>query len=65
LFDRAVAEGVLYVPGNYCYPAEGCPRPDNRLRLSFGCQSCDGLRRGVEALARAIRQAAGEESRGL
>ena len=51
LFDRAVAEGVLYVPGKYCYPAEGCPRPDNRLRLSFGCQSCEGLRRGVEALA--------------
>ena len=58
LFDRAVAEGVLYVPGKYCYPAEGCPRPDNRLRLSFGCQSCEGLRRGVEALARAIRGAA-------
>ncbi len=61
LFDRAVAEGVLYVPGQYCYPAEGCPRPDNRLRLSFGCQPSDGLRRGVEALARAIRQATGTE----
>jgi 2-aminoadipate transaminase len=57
LFDRAVAEGMLYVPGKYCYPAEGQPRPDNRLRLSFGCQSRDGLRRGVEALGRAIRQA--------
>jgi 2-aminoadipate transaminase len=57
LFDRAVAEGMLYVPGKYCYPAEGCGQPDNRLRLSFGCQSSDGLRRGVEALARAIRQA--------
>ena len=32
LFDRAVAEGVLYVPGKYCYPDEGRPRPNNRLR---------------------------------
>jgi 2-aminoadipate transaminase len=56
LFDRAVAEGVLYVPGKYCYAAEGQPQCDNTLRLSFGCQSADGLRRGVEALARAIRQ---------
>jgi 2-aminoadipate transaminase len=56
LFERAVAEGVLYVPGKYCYPTEGRDRPDNRLRLSFGCQSCEGLRHGVEALARAIRQ---------
>ena len=55
LFDRAVAEGVLYVPGEYCYPAEGQPRPKNTLRLSFGSQPVGQLRRGVEALARAIR----------
>jgi 2-aminoadipate transaminase len=65
LFDRAVAEGVLYVPGKYCYPAEACGQPDNRLRLSFGCQSSDGLRRGVAALARAIRHVAEDERREL
>ena len=57
LFDRAVAEGVLYVPGEHCYPAEGQPRPRNMLRLSFGSVS---LRRSsaaaCEALGRAIRQ---------
>ena len=26
LFDRAVNEGVLYVPGEYCYPPEGAAR---------------------------------------
>jgi 2-aminoadipate transaminase len=57
LFNRAVAEGVLYVPGEYCYPAEGLPRPKNTLRLSFGSQPSRQLRRGVEALARAIRGA--------
>jgi 2-aminoadipate transaminase len=56
LFDRAVAEGVLYVPGQYCYPPEGQPAARNTLRLSFGVASPDRLRHGVAALARAIRQ---------
>jgi 2-aminoadipate transaminase len=56
LFDRALAEGVLYVPGEYCYPAEGPLRPRNMLRLSFGAVSCAALRQGVQALARAICQ---------
>jgi len=56
LFDRAVEEGVLYVPGEYCYPAAGRPPKKNMLRLSFGIQSCESIGRGIEALARAIRQ---------
>lgn len=55
LFGRAVDEGVLYVPGEYCYPPGGGPVPKNRLRLSFGVPSCENIRRGIEALARAIR----------
>ncbi len=68
LFNRAVGEGVLYVPGEYCYskdafpsaghrtcPPDGRPRK-NMIRLSFGIQSCRSIRRGIEALARAIRQ---------
>ncbi len=35
LFDRAVEEGVLYVPGEHYYPAEGQPCPRNMLRLTF------------------------------
>jgi 2-aminoadipate transaminase len=60
LFDRAVAEGVLYVPGEYCYPQEGPPARRNMLRLSFGIPSCDEIRRGMESLARAIRQVLSE-----
>ena len=56
LFDRAVDEGVLYVPGEYCYPKEGRPVEQNVLRLSFGIPSCESIRAGVEALGRAIRQ---------
>jgi len=55
LFDRAVDEGVLYVPGEYCYPSLGRPRKKNMLRLSFGIQSCESIHRGIESLGRAIR----------
>ena len=54
LMKHALDEGVLYVPGEYCYPTEGAPRWTNRIRLSFGVQSCENIRRGIEALARAI-----------
>jgi 2-aminoadipate transaminase len=56
LFDRAVAEGMLYIPGEFCYPREGAALRKNMLRLSFGVPHCEAIRRGVEALGRAIRQ---------
>ncbi|MEX2141143.1 MAG: PLP-dependent aminotransferase family protein [Pirellulales bacterium] len=55
LFRQALDAGVIYVPGRYCYPAEGVRPQDNRIRLSFGVQSAANIRRGVEALAGAIR----------
>ena len=55
LFPRAIAEGVLYVPGECCYPHEGCPRRRNVLRLSFGVPSIEEIRRGVQSLARALK----------
>jgi len=54
LFDAALSEGVLYVPGQYCYPREGEPACRSAMRLSFGVQSCERIREGVEKLARAI-----------
>jgi len=56
LMQLAMDEGMLYVPGEYCYPAEGAPPRKNMIRLSFGVQSPANIRRGVEALAKAIRQ---------
>lgn len=55
LFAEAQKAGVLYVPGEYCYPMEGL-RKTNSLRLSFGVQSPDNIRLGVEALAGAIER---------
>lgn len=55
LFQAAVNEGVLYVPGEYCFPAEGEPVRRHYLRLSFAMPDCDRLRCGVERLSRALR----------
>jgi 2-aminoadipate transaminase len=59
LIQHALDEGVLYVPGEYCYPADGQPIRKDRMRLSFGVQSEANLRRGIEALSRAIRRTTG------
>lgn len=58
LFELAVAEGVLYVPGEFCFPAEGDAVRRNTMRLSFGVQSCERIEHGMAALARAIARVA-------
>ena len=44
LFPQAVREGVLYIPGEHCYP-DPQRAPRNMLRLSFGSVPRDDLRR--------------------
>lgn len=56
LFRRAIDEGVLYVPGVYCYPAdEKRTPPRNAMRLSFGVPNLAKIHEGIARLARAIR----------
>jgi DNA-binding transcriptional MocR family regulator len=62
LIAKALDEGVLYVPGEYCFPAAGERRQTNCIRLSFGVQSGENIRRGIELLARAIRCCLGDAS---
>lgn len=57
LFETAVREGVLYVPGAYCYPTSGEPVRHNTLRLSFGVQTPERIHEGVASLSRAVRHA--------
>ncbi len=52
----AMEEGVLYVPGQYCFPLEGEPVQPNTMRLSFGVPTCENIDKGMAALARAIRR---------
>lgn len=58
LLKASVAAGVLYVPGEYCFPSEGVPVRRNTIRLSFGVQTEEGIRRGIAALGQAIREVA-------
>lgn len=56
LFQRALKEGVLYVPGEYCYgPDATRTAPRNTMRLSFGVPTVEKIREGIARLARAIR----------
>ncbi len=59
LFKLALAEGVLYVPGEYCYGPDPTRRvPRNTIRLSFGVPTPEDIRTGIARLAHAIRSAA-------
>ena len=61
LFQRSLEQGVLYVPGIHCYPREGEPARHDMLRLSFGVQPVARIRRGIQALADAVRETPAEE----
>lgn len=54
LFARAREHGVLYVPGEYCFPA-GTDSRCSSMRLSFGVQNEEGIHAGIQKLAAAIR----------
>jgi 2-aminoadipate transaminase len=54
LLRRAIEEGVLYVPGEFCYPPGMDNVPRHEMRLSFGLARLPELREGVRRLARAI-----------
>lgn len=60
LFQRALDEGVLYIPGELCFPGEGVQRPAGGLRLCFGIPSIRQICDGVAALGRAIRKERGQ-----
>lgn len=58
LMKAALAEGVLYVPGQFCYVnGENGPIPTSEARLSFGVATPTQLREGILRLARAARKA--------
>jgi len=57
LFSRAVGNGVLYVPGVYCFgPDETRTKPTHTMRLSFGVPTAEQIREGVRRLAAAIHE---------
>ena len=59
LFAQALREGVVYLPGEFCYGPDRHRRiPTNHMRLTFGTVPEPAIREGIARLARAIRKTA-------
>lgn len=57
LFRAALANDVIYVPGEWCYAEDPSRRrPNHEMRLSFGAESPANLRVGIERLGKALSQ---------
>ncbi|WP_237170763.1 PLP-dependent aminotransferase family protein [Paludisphaera borealis] len=54
LFARCLAEGVIYVPGEFAFAPEPSPFPRNHLRLTFGVPDEETLVEGARRLAEAV-----------
>jgi 2-aminoadipate transaminase len=65
LVKRALAEGVLYVPGEFGHvPDESSRVPNTDARLSFGVCSPEQITEGIRRIRRACRGMETRESRG-
>ncbi len=51
----AVDAGVIYVPGEYCFAAQGEPANHSTIRLTFGVQSAERIEQGVRILSEQIK----------
>jgi 2-aminoadipate transaminase len=56
LFHLAVERGVLYVPGQYCFPSKGTAVHENTIRLSFGVESAERIADGIRILSLCIQE---------
>ena len=56
LFKAALANEVLYVPGQLCYANDPTrPMPNREMRLSYGGASEANLRAGLARLGKALQ----------
>ena len=65
MFGACVENGVLYVPGEYCFQRDEQGRlPNNHIRLSFGQVAPDQIEPGIQRLAEVVaRQLSAAPSR--
>lgn len=57
LFRAALAQKVLYVPGELCYAGDPTrPAPNCEMRLSFGGAVMDDIREGIRRLGEVLEQ---------
>jgi 2-aminoadipate transaminase len=57
VFQTALKNNVLYVPGELCYADDSSRRkPANEMRLSFGSASEENIRAGIKRLGAGLRK---------
>ncbi|MGB0766954.1 MAG: PLP-dependent aminotransferase family protein [Phycisphaeraceae bacterium] len=57
LFGHAIKQGVLFVPGAYCYPNDPTRKPPcHTIRLAVGVPGPEQIREGIGRLAAAVRR---------
>jgi 2-aminoadipate transaminase len=54
LLATTIDAGLLYVPGQYCFPVEGQRINRSTIRLTFGVQSASSIEQGIAILAESI-----------
>jgi 2-aminoadipate transaminase len=56
VFQTALANNVLYVPGELCYASDPTRRkPNHEMRLSFGGATETNVRKGIARLGAVLR----------
>jgi 2-aminoadipate transaminase len=56
VFQTALKNDVLYVPGELCYADDPARRkPDHEMRISFGSASEENIRKGIERLGKVLK----------
>jgi 2-aminoadipate transaminase len=57
VFQAALQNDVLYVPGGICYADDPLRRkPDHEMRISFGSASEENIREGIKRLGKVLRK---------
>ena len=57
VFQAALKNDVLYVPGELCYAEDPSRRrPDNEMRISFGSANPENIREGVKRLGAVLKK---------
>jgi 2-aminoadipate transaminase len=57
VFQAAMRNDVLYVPGEICYADDPARRkPAHEMRLSFGSASEEEIRKGIARLGKVLRK---------
>ena len=57
VFQAALKNDVLYVPGELCYAEDSTRhKPNNEMRISFGSANEKNIREGIRRLGAVLRR---------